>query len=307
MSTMTMTPAFRNFELPWSPSREQDRRFHNILLYALAALMMLTGLMLVLPVPPLPILAPPPERPVEMLPLPVPPPPPEVKPEPVPEQPIPKPVTPKPQPVQEKPQPPKPNARDKAKEQLDQVADELDALRDLQTDVSDAKTAVIGTPGDGVKSERSLITSRVGQASGGINTQSLSRGTGGSGLGNRNTTKVDSPVAGAVAGGKNGAPGAKGPNSRSREEVELVFDRNKGALFALYNRALRETPGLQGKVVLRLTILPNGTISECDIVSSELGNADLERKIVLRVKQFHFEARDVAPVTTTKPIDFFPA
>ena len=43
------------------------------------------------------------------------------------------------------------------------------------------------------------------------------------------------------------------------------------------------------------------------IVSSELGDPELERKLVLRVKQFRFEARDVEPITTTKPIDFFPA
>ena len=32
-----------------------------------------------------------------------------------------------------------------------------------------------------------------------------------------------------------------------------------------------------------------------------------ERKLVARVKSFRFEARDVETITTTKPIDFFPA
>ena len=43
------------------------------------------------------------------------------------------------------------------------------------------------------------------------------------------------------------------------------------------------------------------------VVSSELGDAELERKLVARVKMFRFEAKDVAPMTTTKPIEFFPA
>jgi len=43
------------------------------------------------------------------------------------------------------------------------------------------------------------------------------------------------------------------------------------------------------------------------IVSSELNDAELERKLVQRVKLFRFEARDVEAITTTKPIDFFPA
>jgi TonB family protein len=86
-----------------------------------------------------------------------------------------------------------------------------------------------------------------------------------------------------------------------------VFDKNKGAIFALYNRALRRDPSLEGKLVLRLTIDPNGAVSFCEIISSELGDPELERKLVQRVRLFRFEARDVEAITTTKPIDFFPA
>jgi hypothetical protein len=43
------------------------------------------------------------------------------------------------------------------------------------------------------------------------------------------------------------------------------------------------------------------------VVSSDLGNPELESKLVSRVKMFRFEARDVAVMTTTKPIEFFPA
>jgi hypothetical protein len=42
-------------------------------------------------------------------------------------------------------------------------------------------------------------------------------------------------------------------------------------------------------------------------VSSELGDPDLEQKLVQRVLLFQFEPRDVETITTTKPIDFFPA
>ena len=40
---------------------------------------------------------------------------------------------------------------------------------------------------------------------------------------------------------------------------------------------------------------------------SELNDPEMERKLVQRVKMFRFDAKDVATVTTTKPIDFFPA
>jgi periplasmic protein TonB len=45
----------------------------------------------------------------------------------------------------------------------------------------------------------------------------------------------------------------------------------------------------------------------CRVVSSELNDPDLEKKIVARVRLFRFEAKDVETITTTKPIDFFPA
>jgi len=95
--------------------------------------------------------------------------------------------------------------------------------------------------------------------------------------------------------------------SRSREEIELVFDRNKSAIYALYTRALRDKPTLQGKVVLEITISPSGDVTDCRVVSSELNDAELERKLVARVRSFRFESRDVATITTTKPIEFFPA
>ena len=87
----------------------------------------------------------------------------------------------------------------------------------------------------------------------------------------------------------------------------MVFDQNKGAIYALYNRALRSDPSLHGKLVLRLTIMPNGTVTECVVVSSELAAPEFQHQLEERVKLFRFQAKDVAPVTTTKPLDFFPS
>jgi hypothetical protein len=42
-------------------------------------------------------------------------------------------------------------------------------------------------------------------------------------------------------------------------------------------------------------------------LSSELDDEEMQRKLVQRIKMFQFEDKDVATVTTTKPIDFFPA
>jgi TonB family protein len=158
---------------------------------------------------------------------------------------------------------------------------------------------------------RSLITSSASGSSGGINTSSLSRDTGGGGLAGRSTTAVQG-VMGGDGGGGPGAGGTvrrggSGKASRSIEDIKLVFDRNKGSIYTLYNRALRDDPTLQGKVVVKLTIAPSGQVLDCQIVSSELRSPDLERKLLVRIKQFDFGARAVDKMVVTYPIDFLPS
>jgi len=254
---------------------------------------------------------------LEEKPLPPPPPPPEPEPEepepedePEPEQVVETEPEPEPEPVPEpEPEPDRTEiAREQAQAAFMPFAEDLADLvdKELLDTVDDSN--LTSSVGESQRSERSMITSKVGTASAGINTASMSRNTGGSGIAGRSTTQVESPVAGlAQSAGGARRTGTSGKASRSREEIELVFDKNKGAIFALYNRALRVDPTLEGKLVLRLTIAPTGEVTFCEVVSSELGDPELERKLVLRIKQFRFNARDVEPITTTKPIDFFPA
>ena len=311
-------PYYREYELPWSISAEQEKRFRRILGITCIVALLLGAIWPWLPVPEVD-----PDEVVEIPPRfakllleekPPPPPPPkpeevEPEPEPVKEDPIPEKV------VEEKPPEPEPEvdlqeqARETATAALLPFMEDLAALRDndIVEKMSDNRP-LTGAVGEAERSERSLITSKAGTASGGINTASLSRNTGGSGLGGRATTRVANPVAGV--GGRGGTArrsGSSGKASRSREEIELVFDRNKGVIYALYNRALRQDPTLEGKLVLRLTISPAGAVTFCEIVSSDLGDSELERKLVQRVKLFRFQQRDVEAITTTKPIDFFPA
>ena len=94
---------------------------------------------------------------------------------------------------------------------------------------------------------------------------------------------------------------------RDQNEIELVFQKNKGAINRLYQRALRQDPTLQGKVVLELTIAPDGKVIKCVVISSELNNPALEKRLVARVKMFRFKPRNVETVTVRYPIDFLPS
>jgi outer membrane biosynthesis protein TonB len=318
---MTVATAyFRNYELPWTPGAEGEERFRRILRNAFIAYVVLAVVVPFLPVPELPRAARPeiPDRVVQLIVnAPKPPPPPPVV-EPKPEQPKPEPkverIEPKPVVVpqvrvEQKPEDRRQQARERAaKAGIVALADELADLRDqsIVNDLAGAR-ADASAVGAATRVERSLLTARVGQGSGGINTAAMSRNTGGGSLRGRDTTKVESAVSAAAQGADEPARTGDGRAARSREEIEMVFDQNKGAIFALYNRALRTNPALQGKLVLRLTIEPSGDVSACEVVSSELNDAELERKLVARVKMFRFLEKDVPAVTTTKPIDFFPA
>ena len=95
--------------------------------------------------------------------------------------------------------------------------------------------------------------------------------------------------------------------ARTVEDIQLAFDQNKGAVFSLYHRALRNDPSLQGKVVLEITVGPAGDVVDCKVVSSDVKDDDFLRKLVARVKLFDFGRKDVETMIVTYPIDFLPS
>jgi protein TonB len=335
-----MTSYSHALTMPWSYSAESDDRFQRILRINLVLCLLFSIAMPFLPLSERnePIIEEPPRLATLILEVkPVPPPP---KPKPVPKplptkvtQPEPKPVPkkavapqktvtpakPVPQvarvtpvkPVQAKPLPVKPRVTARQQAEKSGLLALSDSLADMRQDTSSnlRKTSQLSNSGGQARTtERAILTSGTTRSSGGIQTASLSRNTGGGELASRSTTRVSSP-SGSAAGG--GTPGNsdRGVRSagRSIEEIQMVFDRNKGAIYSVYNRALRKDPTLQGKIILQLTIAPSGKVTRCELVSSELHDAALGQKITQRVKLFNFESKDVSEVTITYPIDFLPA
>jgi TonB family protein len=304
---MLLAPYYREFELPWEGDPESTERFRKILRVLLILLVLFGILFPLLPTPKHTVAEEVPERLARVMtqtPKPPPPPPPptpkvEEKPKIEPKLAV------KPPPVDEHQR-----AHEKAQKQLNQVKDELADLRDVM-DLKPLETKNLsGSVGADSHAERSLITSKVGAGSGGITSANASRGfgTGAGSLTGHDTTAVTSGI--AHSGLNNRPPatsGGGGKAARSREEIELVFDKNKGRIYSLYARALRDNAELQGKLVLEFSIAPSGEVTMCRVVSSELKDPELERKIIALVRLFRFDPKDVDTITTTKPIDFFPA
>jgi TonB family protein len=301
---------YRIFDLPWTPDEDEQQRLRKT---ARVLLLVFATLGILIPFLPESERPPPPALPEEVVrlvlePPPPPPPPPEVKkPEPKPET---KPEV-KPAPVP-KPVDRKAEARKKAeKSGLLAMKDQLEDLRQALEPTEMSSAPMIGKVEGASRAERSLVTSRTGVGSGGINTGQLSSGFG-SGPGNLKGHATGTAIPSFADRIGDDQPqasrsGSGGKGSRSREEIEIIFDRNKSAIYSLYSRALREQPELQGKVVVQLTIAPSGEVTDCRIVSTELNDPELERKLVARIRMFRFEQKDVEAMTTTKPIEFFPA
>ena len=244
----------------------------------------------------------------------------KVEPPPKPKAPLPE----KEKQAEKKKEPPKPKKKEEVKKEsardvarksgLIALADELDDLREI-FDLGDVALPQQTAGSEAVKiaSASDLLGSSATQSSGGIQTDTLNRNLKTSELAQRQTTNVQSKIdtsndklARASTTQKSKST-SRSTGKRSADEIERVFQKNKGGIFNIYNRALRKNPLLSGQVVVELTIDPNGKVIRVDILSSELGDEALERKLVLKIKRFKFSKANVAEITVTYPIEFVPS
>ncbi len=208
----------------------------------------------------------------------------------------------------------KPDSRAAAKKKAQQsgliaLSDELSDLRESFdfSDIADLPQQKTGNQAETVISTSDVLTAKATQGSGGIATNTLSRKIKGSELAQRQTTsKVESKIASKTQIAKASTPSSRGA-SRSQEEIALVFQKNQGAIDAIYNRELRKDPTLQGKVVFELTIAPDGTVTKCVIVSSELGNKKMEQRLISKISKFKFANKKVPVIIAPYTYDFIPS
>ena len=294
-----LVPYYRRYDLPWAPSEETERRFRAILRNLAIVFTIIALIMPFLPrterVTNTDSL---PERVVQLVMEPPPPPPPPPPPK---EKPVEK------APVAKTPTPPVDPRVKASKSGLLANLDDLAALRDqIDLDKFTKNQQKTTDPGDVSQVTRNVISSKAGGTSGGISAPTSSGLASGSGsLRGIYTTQVKDPN--LASGQAATRAGGSGKASRSADEIALVFTKNKGSIDAMYARALRDNPALQGKVVIELTIAPSGDITAARIVSTELNAPEFESKLLARIRLFKFEPKDVAALTATKPIDFFPA
>lgn len=227
-------------------------------------------------------------------------------------------------PKEEKPPEPKPEkptevqvqkAREVATKAMAEAREELAAMQDMASafDFGDAQPLTKAGSQTGGGISRDLIASRTGKGSGGVAIGPASSGGGGAGVAGGGklaavqVAKVESNIAEGAATGPT-RKSASGKTERTEEEVRRIMDRNNGALQAIYQRALRTNPTLKGAVVMRIVIAADGSVSNAEMVSSELNDPETEKKLLTRIKAINFGAIEGVAVWDDKyTLNFFPS
>jgi hypothetical protein len=325
---------YRAMVMPWTKEAESERRFRHAVLVALCISFIFGALipLINVPIPDRSVaVAEIPKRLVQLVKkeIPKPAPAPKLEPKQVEEETEQAKKEPKPQADEPKPDEPPKEARPAGRKKAGGVGvlKFKNAFKDLMNEVLVAK---VGTEarlrndspqakGQAV-AQRSLVAMQaVGGSSGGIGGAGVSRnvgygnaarlGGGGGGYGSSSGVgfvRVESSIADLEESSRPTSDGLAA--GRTDEEIQIVFDRYKASLYRIYNKELRKDSTLRGKMLMRISIEPDGAVSLCKVESTELASPELIARIVERIKRFNFGAKeDVHKVTILYPIDFLPA
>lgn len=333
-SARSGTPAPSAFitVLPWSSSETENLRFKHITAVVLCITLAFAAIVKWQELP---------ERPRAekekvpaqltrlMTPRKVEPPIPKPKPEitkPLPEKPIvekikvvpPKPDAPKP-PKQAAPKPVKvkvptaaeitEQAKTKAKQSgLLAFQDDLASMRDNSSLNNLADTDTIKGAGASNQTQRKFIGAKVASSSGGVDTSKLTTDIGSRGeLAGRKNTEYVAPNEGlASLAAKQTVTEDSVLGSRETQSIRKVLDANKGAIYAIYRKALRSDPSLQGKLTVKLQIDPDGSVSKVELVFSELDSLDVEKKLMNRIRLINFGEQAVTQTLLDYSFNFLP-
>lgn len=195
------------------------------------------------------------------------------------------------------------------------MSKELAALSSLGVLDRVTSGTVLSSGGSQMVQTESSLVSNAAQGSGGIDTATLVRekqtevvpaqhATAEVALAKEDAVRLEHQQALSSSDGKAESP--KRTPKRDADTISETLDRNKGALYALYNRALRQNALLAGNVVFAITIEPTGKVSECRIIASELHDEELERKLAARIAMISFNAEAVPAITVKWPLNFLP-
>jgi hypothetical protein len=102
----------------------------------------------------------------------------------------------------------------------------------------------------------------------------------------RTTDIVSSNLAPLTEEGEEMNPGGISSGARDLDEVSAIVQEHSAAIRFCYERELKRNPDLKGKVSVRFTITPAGTVTNAKIISTTLNSDTVERCILSRISRW---------------------
>lgn len=119
-------------------------------------------------------------------------------------------------------------------------------------------------------------------------------------------------VEGVLPGGQPGgssraAYGSYKAGLRDMESIRRTLEHTKSRVYTMYQKALQDNPELAGKFTFKLVIEPSGEVSQVVLISSELGLEQLEQRILEKIREVNFGAKEVAATSVEYKFVFLPS
>ncbi len=81
-----------------------------------------------------------------------------------------------------------------------------------------------------------------------------------------------------------------GKGTRSQAAINRIVSRQQSKLKKVYESMLKRDPNLSGKLVVKFTIMPDGSVTNVMIVQSTTKNVTFDKRIVSYIKRWRFPA-----------------
>jgi periplasmic protein TonB len=163
------------------------------------------------------------------------------------------------------------------------------------------------------------LSSAAGRESGADQVGQAAAGAGqgiGAGALTRSSVMVEDIALGGGGGGGGGGTGTGGGggaggsgdagDSRSIASLMAVVHRYAGGIKYCYDRCLESRPEVKGRMVLLITVAPNGTVSKLQPVANTVKDDALEGCVLGQVKAWKFPASSGPAVSFRCPLVFTP-
>ncbi|OUR66274.1 hypothetical protein A9Q73_07455 [Bermanella sp. 47_1433_sub80_T6] len=190
------------------------------------------------------------------------------------------------------------------------LSQQLSAMRNsVNVSKLQKKNVFVSTQGKVQKSSRALLgTKNANASSGGLKASDVTVNAKGASLASHKSADVSSPIMAIELPDEaqyHYDPSKNG--KRDMQSIRRTLERYKGAVYALYAKALRINPEITGRFIFEFVILPSGEISNLKIKSSELGNKLLEQKMISKIGQISFGKEALSATAVQYTFSFLPS